>query len=255
MIFDTGCFLGSWPFRSLPAFGLRALKRMAARHRVTRAAVSSFEEIFREDGFEATRAVATLIAGEPWLAQFQVVNPTFPGWEKDLERGIGELGIEGLRLAPGYHAYSLAHTGVAELIAAAREHGLPVALHVRLQDERMHWICRFPPVPMKEVEAFLERSRGVRIGVMGCEISEIRVIAKAVRNRRNVWVDWSRLRALLGGMDRLLEIIPPSRVLYGSLWPLQTPSAMLNLAELARLGRADRKRILWDNGLRFLGRQ
>lgn len=251
MICDVACFLGTWPFRSLPASGLEGLKAMADRHGVERAAVSSFEEVFWEDSFEGTRRMAEAVAGEPWLTPFQALNLTLPGWERDLERGVRDLGIKGIRLTPNYHGYDLAKVA-EELLAAAREHGLPVAVHQRLQDERMHWIHQFPPVPGEALEAFLAHAEGTRVALLGGQLSDWGRLAEAVKGREAVWVDLSRLRAILRGADRLFEVVPPSRCLHASLWPLQTPSSMLNLFKYGRMDEDAKRAVLWENGVSFL---
>ena len=252
MICDLSCFLGEWPFRSLPASGLDAMKQMAERNGIERAAVSAFEEIFWKDGFEATRRVAEQIRGESWLVPFQVVNPRFGGWERDVARGVEELRVRGFRLVPGYHGYDLNDSGVADLLAAARQHNLPVIVHVRIQDERMHWPTKFPPVPAEQVNDFLARSAGVRVTVAGCELGEIGKIADAMSGRDDVWVDWSRLRAMLFGLDKLLEVVSADQVVYGSLWPLQVPSAMLNLVHASRLDDGTRRAVCWENAQRLV---
>ena len=105
----------------------------------------------------------------------------------------------------------------------------------------------------REIVNFLERTPLLRVAVVGCELLEIKAIAEAVRRRPQTWVDWSRLRAMLFGIDKLLKVVPDRQVFYGSLWPLQTPSAVLNLMAIARVSRSARTSILWQNGQRFIG--
>ena len=251
MICDLACFVGTWPFRSLPASGLDGLKAMAERHGVRRAAVSSFEEVFWEDSFEGTRRMVETVADEPWLSPFQVLNLTVPGWERDLERGVRDLGIKGIRLTPNYHGYDLAEVALQACNAAAT-FKLPIAIHIRLQDERMHWIHSFHPVPAEAIEAFLDCSGGTRVALLGGQLSDWGRLAEAVKGRENVWVDLSRLRAMLFGADRLFEVIPPSQCVHASLWPLQTPSSMLNLFKYGRMDEDAKRAVLWENDVSFL---
>ena len=225
MICDVGCFLGTWPLRSLPSAGLSALRAQARRNRVKCAAVSAFEEVFWEDAFQATRWSVAQIAQIRWALPFQVVNPSFPGWQKDLERGVRDLGVKGVRLAPAYHRYSLRHAGVRRLADAAREYGLPVALHVRLQDERMHWIARFPPVPPKEAAQFLEKTRDLRVALLGFEFSEMAAVTEAVNGRADTWVDWSRHESDAVGNGPVVGQIP--RRAHSLLQPLAAADALL----------------------------
>jgi len=252
MICDLGCFLGTWPFRSLPYAGLKELQASARRNGVKCATISAFEEVFWEDAFQATRRTVAETARLRWAVPFQVVNPSFPGWQKDLERGVRDLGIKGIRLVPGYHRYSLRDARVRALADAAREYGLPVALHIRLQDERMHWITKFPPVPPEDAARFLQKTRDLRVALLGFEFTEMTPVTEAIKDRPDTWVDWSRLRAMLWGMDRLLERFSAERVLYCSLWPLQTPSSVLNQLRIARVSDDVRRQVLWRSGMRFL---
>ncbi len=252
MIADLGCFLGEWPFRSLPAAGLRDMLDMAARHGVGNMAVSDLREVFWEDSFEATRRAAGEIEGHESIVQFQVVNLGVAGWEKDVERGVRDLGVGGFRLVPAYQGYRLDGSGCQDLLAAARGHGLPVAVHVRLQDERMQWVHRFAPAPVDELGTFLDRSQGVRVAVLGGELGEWRAIGDVARGRGDLWADWSRLRAMLNGLDKAVEAVGAESLLYASLWPLQTPSAMLNLVQASTLPPEARTAVLQGNAERFL---
>lgn len=252
MIADLACFLGEWPFRSLPAAGLDAMLKMAERHGVGTMAVSDFREVFWEDSYEGTRRAADEIAGHAHLLQFQVVNLGVRGWEKDVERGVGDLGVAGFRLVPAYQGYRLDGSCCEDLLAAAREHGLPVAVHVRLQDDRMQWVHRYPPAPAAELCTFLDRSAGVRVAVMGMELSGLAALADMLREREDVWADWSRLRAMLNGFDRAAASAGAGSLVYASLWPLQTPSAMLNLVQASRLPQEAKDAALGGNAERFL---
>jgi hypothetical protein len=67
---------------------------------------------------------------------FAVINPIYAGWRDDLEVCITRMGMKGIRLFPQYHDYELTDPSLLELVKLARDHGLPVALDIRMVDSR-----------------------------------------------------------------------------------------------------------------------
>jgi predicted TIM-barrel fold metal-dependent hydrolase len=50
-----------------------------------------------------------------------------------------------------------------------------------------------------------------------------------------------------------VEAVGAERIVYGSLWPLQTPSSMLNLVATGGFDATAREAMLWGNAKAFLG--
>ncbi len=67
---------------------------------------------------------------------FAVINPIYAGWRDDLENCVTKMGMKGIRVYPQYHDYDITDPQLIELVKIARDHGLPVAIDIRMVDSR-----------------------------------------------------------------------------------------------------------------------
>ncbi len=74
--------------------------------------------------------IARYVAAHPdTLLGFLSVDPTQPGWERELEDGHKGLGLRGVKLLPMYAGFSPADERLDPLWQYATRHRLPVLLH------------------------------------------------------------------------------------------------------------------------------
>lgn len=74
--------------------------------------------------------VADYVAADPArLVGFLSVDPTQPGWERELREGHLELGMKGIKLLPMYAGFRPDDERLDPLWKYATEHRLPVLLH------------------------------------------------------------------------------------------------------------------------------
>jgi predicted TIM-barrel fold metal-dependent hydrolase len=74
--------------------------------------------------------VADYVAAHPdTLIGFLSVDPTQPGWERELEDGHRELGLRGIKLLPMYAGFQPDDPRLDPLWTYATKHRLPVVLH------------------------------------------------------------------------------------------------------------------------------
>ncbi len=74
--------------------------------------------------------VARYVARDPTrLIGFLAVDPTQPGWERELAVGHQELGLKGIKLMPMYAGFRPDDTRLDPLWSYATKHQLPVLLH------------------------------------------------------------------------------------------------------------------------------
>lgn len=68
---------------------------------------------------------------------FAVINPAFPGWERDFEICFENMGFKGLRLFPTYHGYNLSDNWYFDIARMQGRHDNPgpVEVVVRAIDE------------------------------------------------------------------------------------------------------------------------
>jgi predicted TIM-barrel fold metal-dependent hydrolase len=76
------------------------------------------------------RYVADYVANDPdLLIGFMALDPTQPGWEKEMEFGHQELGLRGIKLLPMYAGFRPDEARLDPLWRYATQHRLPVLLH------------------------------------------------------------------------------------------------------------------------------
>ena len=161
MIVDANTYFGRWPFRRLFFAGGAGLSALCRRIGVSTALVTPLAAAFYRD---CLSAVEEMLEDPGWdgslMRAIGSVNPTFPGWEQDLET-MARLGCVGIRLLPNYHGYKLFDDAALALVRRVHEHGLPVILTIRMQDERSHHpLMPVPAVPVEDVR-FLLREQPV----------------------------------------------------------------------------------------------
>lgn len=248
---DATAFVGDYPFRGFPQTSPDALKKLAQKYLVGKAVVSSFQELFWENNFDAAKRVSEEIQDDSFYAHFLVVNPVYPRQIESLPAVLSATGAAGLRLMPKYHGYRLWDERVGELFRFAAEQNLPVQIFREIQDERMHWMHAVPPVASADFDWLLSSPPPCKVLLSGLPFHEIGRLGEALRAATSVWCDLSRVRGPVFSIEKLVQEQKIERLLFGSLWPIQIiGSSLLPIAE-ARIGDSQRQGILSENWREF----
>ena len=254
MPLDINMSLGNWPFRKLAVTDAAGLVALMDRHGIERSLVANLEGVLYKDVMPANDALAAQVAAycERLIPQ-AVINPAFPGWERDLRRCSEVLGFRALRLYPNYHGYALGDTCCDELLGTAEELGLVVSVSVRMADERLHhWHVQVPATDPTPLPALAESHERVPIIINCASSSEVWALAEGIRSCRNLFVDISHIEGP-GAVADLVDLIGVERVLYGSHAPyFYADGPRLKLDE-AGIGGAARQTIEEGNARRVLG--
>lgn len=140
MLIDSNAYVGHWPFRHLQYNTCKALLERMNKFGVSMSVVSSLNGIFYKNTQRANEELYNEIKSNSRFNDrfipFAVINPIYNGWKYDFEVSVNKLGMKGIRLHPAYHSYSLANPACIELVKMARDRGLPVALSLRMVDNR-----------------------------------------------------------------------------------------------------------------------
>jgi predicted TIM-barrel fold metal-dependent hydrolase len=255
-IIDATAFVGDYPFRGFPQTSSAALKTLARKYGIGGAVVSSFSEIFWENNFEAARRLADEIQSDDFFAHFVVVNPAYPRQLKELPEILETTGARGIRLLPNYHDYRLWDERALELFRFAHEHDLPVQIFREIQDERMHWMRHFAPTSNADFEWFLSaldspEIPACRVLLSGLTFADFGRMGAALRERKTVWADLSRVRGPLFSVEKLVNEQHCERLVFGTLWPIQIVSAPLRQITDADIDDAIRAQMLNENWRAF----
>ncbi|MBN1347362.1 MAG: amidohydrolase family protein [Phycisphaerae bacterium] len=253
-VIDVAGFLGDWPFRRIPRSSREHLHTLAGECGLERVVVSSFENLFWENAADAALATAESTARDKLLVHFPMANAAFPSVVDNLMRLHDEHPFAGVRLLSNYHGYSLDGACVDDLLAWTQAERLTVQVFRRIVDERLHYILKVPHVEEDELVRLAERHPEQRFIYSGLGYGEIVSVAEATGCPKHVWFDTSRCRGPERWPQKLVEKVPPDRIVFGSLWPLQVIRSTLQELRFAPLDETTRAMILHDNAAALIGR-
>lgn len=246
MIYDADTWIGRWPFRALPHRSASDLLRQMDKHGIDKALVGSLHGLFYKDAHEANRELSREVRRRrDRLVPCAVLSPTYHGWRRDLKQCREELGMPVLRLVPDYHGYRLEDPVAVEMVEAAHELKMRVALLGRIVDPRgRHRLDPGRETDGRDVAAFVRNFP---------EASFLMLNFGDAPGRRR----WDKpacyfdiVRFVGGGGKRLqgmIEKYGADRLVFGSTLLLRYAKPTLLALEVCQLTKRDRERILWRN--------
>ena len=222
MIIDTNINLSRWPFRRLAGDETPDLVARLRKQNVVQAWAGSFDGVLHKDigGVNARLAAECDAHGKGLLVPFGSINPKLPDWQEDVRRCAKDYRMSGIRLHPNYHGYGLADPVFAELVHVAAANGLIVQLVVSMEDVRtQHPLMPVPPVDLSPLAQVVKSVPSMRLVLLNwwpaLRGERIRPLADA----GEVYFDLAMLEGI-EGVARLVEQLPPNRILFGSNFPL-----------------------------------
>jgi uncharacterized protein len=251
---DTNVNWSRWPFRRVKGDEPAELVAKLRGQNVVQAWVGSLDGLFHRDVAAVNERLTADCHkhGNGLLVPFGTVNPSLPDWEEDLRRCHEQHRMPGIRLHPNYQGYKLDHPAFARLLGLAAERDLVVQLAVGMEDERtQHPAFRLPHVDTGPLEALVRKLPRLRLVLLNAfhalKNEQVAKLAAA----GPVYVEIAMLENV-GAVARLLDMIPPERVLFGSHFPLfYHESAVLKLREAALPGALE-KAVCTENARRLV---
>ena len=257
MIIDVNTCVSRWPFRRLPGDEMPEFLRRLDKCGVGQAWVGSFDGLLHRD-IDAVNVRLAEECGKQkpgLLVPFGSVNPTLPDWKEDLRRCHEVHNMPGIRLHPDYHGYTLDDPVFAELLALAEKRGLLVQLSLRMEDARTHHsLMPVPPVNPSPLEKLVAARPKLRLVILNGMRSLRGATLTRLAAAGNVSFEIATLESV-GGIAKLLKLVPLDRVLFGSHFPFfYFESAQLKLRESA-LDESQTQAITHQNAQRLLGQR
>ena len=138
-VIDTNINLFQWPFRRLPFDTVPELIEKLRSLQIDQAWAGSYEGVLQRDlaGVNLRLTEACRKQSNGLLLPFGSVNPQLPDWRDDLRRCHEEHHMQGIRLHPNYHGYTLDVPEFAELLTLAKARGFAAAVG-RFHGRRPH---------------------------------------------------------------------------------------------------------------------
>jgi len=209
--------------------------------------------------------VARYVAAHPdTLVGFLSVDPTQPGWERELEDGHRRLGLRGVKLLPMYAGFAPDDPRLDPLWAYATRHRLPVLLHTGTTFVAQAPLdCTLP----RHVDRAAIRWPEVRIVMAHLGHPYEGECVAVARKHPHVYADVSALHYRPFQLYQSLMLVQEygvwDKLLFGSDYPFTTVdasvaglrglNAMLEGTALPRLDPAAVERLIHRDALAVLG--
>lgn len=253
MIIDACAFLGRNPFARSINSTSGDLVHVMDKTGIDRALVTPLAGAFYSNAQESNEeALVQITRNGHRLTLVAAVNPSYPGWEKDVERSVKSLHAVGLRLFPGYHGYDLASPEVSALAETAGKMGLPVFVSVRLWDERQHPpCCMVPAVPASKVAELAVKHPKTSFVLSMARFGEVTSALKAAPG--NLVADVAGVQGPVDCMRKLAAEVGAERLLFGTELMIQYGLPSRYKIDYGHLSESDTQRIYEGNISRILG--
>lgn len=248
MLIDTNLSWGHWPFADLKPLTLEALENHLANHHIERALVSPLETLFLPDPDRLNRQLIEATRRSRRLVAVPVLNLAMPDWLENLERYRSLADLKAIKLYPNFHNYTLGSPRCKKLVAYLAQHNVRLVLNVRMVDERHQYFgLRIKGLAVKRIAAFARRHPDFQFLCTGLYLPEIRDLAEQCDNFLTdmSFADWHHL------IPKLLESLPPERLVFGSHSPLMTTQANVYKLQTSPISDRLKQQIGFENAQRF----
>lgn len=246
-VFDANLILGRLGWRPIGVESANDLLRALDRFGIERGLVSHLTACIHEP-VAGNRALFGAVAGhEDRLLPVPVVDLNDEGrWMESLPEWA-ERGVRALRIAPAFYRNRLDGPETAALARAAGERGWPVV--VALNSVRgVPWVGGHLAQAQDLARAFPD----LRLLALGANRSQWYEIRSALSSNPNLYLELSGLETGLAA-EQLVAAGFGSRLLHGSNHGMSYANVCLERIRCSSLTEADKRSILWDNSLAFLG--
>ncbi len=225
---DVNVSLGHWPWMEFSWFSLDCLCRRMRENGISHSLVSSIGSIFYPDPDVPDEQLFASLDAYPQLLPVKTVNLAAPNWRESLEWGL-RLGARMVRIIPSYHMYSLIDQPTLDLGKKLIASGIPLAVQMRIEDERNQY-------PLLKVEP----PQSAFVAQLASLLPELKIVALCANRREvadftevdNLYVETSFLD---GGATPLGTPTAPDRLLLGTHSPFLCPTSARLKVKAAKL--------------------
>ena len=237
MLVDVNTFIGPYPFRHVPHPDAASLVGVAKREGIDRSLVGYLPAPWHRSTAEGNRVLLELTEAHDSLSPVPAINPSWPGWERELDETITSR-VKSIRAYPPQWGLPASSPDMRLLANLCAERELPLILTAKFEDLRQrHWMDTAGDISAAAVRDLARAGDGVRIVLTCAGRSLIEEIHWSLtpRERERIWYDISWIWGPPeNDLAHLLRTIGAERFLFGSMWPLrlvQTPFANLELLD------------------------
>ena len=220
-----------------------AMVRVMDKAGVEKLCISSFMSI-GPDCKAGNSMVAEAVRKYPQrFIGYGVVNPNRPQEiEEELRRCFDELGMKAIKLHPAGHRYPISGSSYRKVFEFAAKRRLPILSHEWGGPEVLESLSgNYPEI------AFIVAHVGFWDGRSDFAYADV------VARHDNVDVDLAYSNIYYDEVEWLVALVGPTKIVFGSDFPLHDLSYQLGRMFFAKLGDEEKRLILLSNMLRILG--
>jgi predicted TIM-barrel fold metal-dependent hydrolase len=253
MRFDASAWVGIWPFTAVRTTSLADLVSDLRAVGMSGAAISPLNAVLGPDPRLANRDLLAeaeaFDAGEFDVRIVPMLDPSLPGWKRDLEQLVASDLVVGIRIVPNYHGYDVDGDDAMAIAMAVTESGLPLCVQVRMIDERAHHpLMKVSGVPLDGVARLARAVPDARILVGGAFTAELASIADVA----NVSAELSSVESG-DAFGNAAKVLGADRLLLGTHAPLYTSAVAVAKVDLSDASEDERARVAWGNAASLFG--
>lgn len=268
MLIDIHAYIGHWPFRQLRGNTCGELVKRMDDFGVDLAVVSNINGIFYKNTQPANEELYEAIQSSPEfkkrLIPFAVINPTYPGWEDDLDICQSEFGMKGVRIYPLYHDYSIDDPQCAAFVEKLRDRDMPVAISLRMIDLRQHsWHDVGDELDLNDIAGLVRKVPDAKYMVLDTRIREgmnaTTPESERILRQANILFDSTRGSGVPvvgpngAGLEQIIGSFGADKVAFGTETPFIDYYSPFIRIDAYRCDEKTRDLIRFGNAKRMLG--
>ena len=252
-IIDTNISLFQWPFRRLPLDETDALVNKLRLLGISQAWAGSFEGILHRDIAGVNQRLADACRIHAELIPIGSINLELPDWKNDLRRCVDEHTMPGIRLHPNYHRYTLDDSKFRRLLELATAAGRFIQIAASMEDSRTQSsLVQVADVNLAPLTKLMTEIPDARVQILNHNLRS--PLLQQLGECPGVFFDTARVDGT-DGVPKLVQSVPPGRVLYGSHSPFLIPeAALIRVHESGVLDEASLRAVLSENAEHMAGR-
>ena len=256
MLIDINAYTGHWPFKRLRSNSCRGLLDRMNEYGTDLSVITNLQGVFYKNTQSANEELYDEIrsarAFRDRFVPFAVINPIYAGWKDDFKTCTEKLGMKGIRVFPNYHDYTMTEPALIELAKMARDKGIPVALTMRIVDERQRsWMDLATEWSLKDYLPLLQAVPDAKYMLLNLSTGVVLTPEEeALVKKADVLFDTSGRH--IGHMGNFIKRFGNDRFAFGTHFPVLDYYTGLLRIESLREGEGDKDACRYKNAQRFL---
>ncbi len=253
MLIDINAYIGHWAFRQLRYNTAETLVRLMDKNKIEKAIVASINGTMYKNVHSANEeiAVETKLFRDR-LIPFATLNPTWAGWKDDLKKCAEDLRLNGLRLYPQYHGYSITDSIALEIIDAATELNWAIQIPMTLVDRRQKhkWDLAedIPPADFEKLVSLRPNAKFMFLNSFGINPDNLPKTSRYLIDIANPYYQ----TLLRKEIPKLIDRAGAEHLAFGTNMPFRIPEATLLKLNLIEIKSEDKEKIAYNNAENFL---